>query len=218
METLTMKTTTLLIGSVLMFAACESENTPPPTSAEKSAAASAQADKNKAQTAKTEADEVLADAKKKAEQADDELDAASEKLDAANEKLGADWKGPARDPWHKSWPGFADGKEKTIDVDGWTIERGPDGELTAWNKLKSNSTDVGEKLTDAAVLAAVKTKLTLDADIKSRNIDVDVKDSVVTLKGSVGSAAQAGEATRIALGTSGVNKVVSRLTWNGRKM
>jgi len=212
-----MKTTSLLIGSMLLVAACETKEVPA-TAQEKSAVVTAQAEKDKAQAAKDEADKKLADAKKNVEKADDKLEAAADKLDAAKDKLGDDWKGPDRDPWNKAWTAFAAGKDKIVDVGDWSIERGKDGEYVAWRKAKEKTAAAGDRITDAAVLTAVKTKLAFDSDIKSRNIDVDVKDNVVHLKGTVASAEQAGEAMRIALGTSGVDKVVSHLTWGAPQM
>jgi len=210
-----MKTTIWLISSLLLVGACD-RNDPAPTAAEKQAAASAQAERDKAQAAKNDADKALADAKEKAKQAEKKLEVAKEKADATLDKVD-DWSGPARDKWRDSWAAFAGGQDKTVDVDEWTIERGSDGELTAWRKIKSK-TSVLEKLGDAALLATVKTKLALDDDIKARKINVDVIDGVVHLKGSVASAQQAGEAVRLALGTPGVDRVVSHLTWNTRQM
>ena len=212
-----MKTHSMLIASMLLVAACD-DNAASPTPADRSAVTSAQAEKDKAQAAKNEADKKLADAKKKVDEADKKLDAAKDKLDDATDKLGADWKGPDRDSWNKTWTGFASGKDKTVDSGDWTIERGKDGEYTAWRKTKEKAAEAGDKVTDAAVLTAVKTKLAFDADIKARNIDVDVKNNVVDLKGTVASPEQAGEAVRIALGTAGVDKVVSHLTWATPKM
>ena len=202
----------LAIASILLLAACD-EKKAEPTAAEKQAALSADANKDKAQAAKNDADKAVDAAKKKADEADKKLDKAKDDAKVAMDKLGDDWKGPERASWERSWTGFYDSKEKTVDVGDWTVERGTDGMYTAWRKVKDSAAAAKEKVADAAVLTAVKAKLALEDDIKSNKIDVDVKDNVVNLKGTVEKPEQAGEAMRVALGTPGVDKVTSHLTW-----
>lgn len=202
-----------IAASLVLLAACDDKKDTPPTAAEKNAALSAEANKDKAQAEKNAADKAVADAKKKADEADKKLDHAKDEAKAAVDKLGDDWKGPDHDPWNRSWTGFYESKEKNVDVGDWTIERGESGVYTAWRKVKDSAAAAKEKVADATVLTAVKAKLALDEDVKSSKIDVDVKDNVVHLKGAVDKPEQAGEAMRVALGTPGVDKVVSNLTW-----
>lgn len=67
-------------------------------------------------------------------------------------------------------------------------------------------------LEDAAVTARVKAKLAADPEVAAYTIDVDTVNHVVTLSGSVGSAAESAEAEKLARGTEGVTEVVNRLT------
>ena len=69
----------------------------------------------------------------------------------------------------------------------------------------------GDAVADAATTAAVKTKLLGDTKVGGLAIDVDTKDNVVTLTGTVKSAAEKAEAVRLAKNTSGVKSVVDKL-------
>ncbi|MEJ7730092.1 MAG: BON domain-containing protein [Polyangiaceae bacterium] len=204
--------TALIIASALALALVACEETKP-TPADTKAAATADLAKDKAQVAKNEADKAAEAAKKKADEAEAKLKAAKDTAEDATDKLGSDWKGPDKSGWGRSWTGFYGGTDKTVDSGDWTIERGAGGMYTAWRKVKAAVADAGAKIDDASVTTAVKAKLATDDTIKARNIDVDTKANVVHLKGAADSADQAGEAMRIALGTIGVEKVVSHLTW-----
>jgi hyperosmotically inducible protein len=89
-------------------------------------------------------------------------------------------------------------------------------------KVKDTSKKAGQKTKDAAVktkdvtadasiTTAVKTKLLADPKVGGLKIDVDTKDNVVTLSGTVKSAAERDEAIRLAKTTTGVKDVVSKL-------
>lgn len=65
---------------------------------------------------------------------------------------------------------------------------------------------------DAAITSAVKAKLLIDKDVAGLRIDVDTKDSVVTLTGKVKSDVEKAEALRVARGTDGVKSVIDKLT------
>ena len=65
--------------------------------------------------------------------------------------------------------------------------------------------------TDAGVTAVVKTKFLADPGIAGLKIDVDTKDHVVTLTGTVPSAADKTHAVDVARSTDGVNSVVDNL-------
>ena len=82
----------------------------------------------------------------------------------------------------------------------------------AADKTKEKAGDVKEATADAAVTAAVKTKLLADPKVGGLRIDVDTKDNVVTLTGRVKSAAERDEAIRLAKTTSGVKSVIDKLT------
>lgn len=77
---------------------------------------------------------------------------------------------------------------------------------------KEAADKTGEVVTDASITAAVKMKMADDPLVKARNIDVDTKDGVVTLNGTVGSKAEEQKAIDLANTIDGVKKVVSNLT------
>src|SRR5262245_55700965 len=67
------------------------------------------------------------------------------------------------------------------------------------------------QIDDAAITAAVKSRLAADPDVAALNIDVDTLEGVVTLSGQVNSAAERTEAVQIAAGTDDVVRVVNNL-------
>jgi osmotically-inducible protein OsmY len=66
--------------------------------------------------------------------------------------------------------------------------------------------------TDAALSASVKAKLAADEQVKASSVKVTTVDHVVTLSGSVPSAAVKDRALKIAKDTTGVSSVVDELT------
>ena len=71
-------------------------------------------------------------------------------------------------------------------------------------------------LTDPALTASVKSKLLANPDVSGLRIDVDTRDGVVTLTGTVSTQAEKDEALRVVRDTSGVKSVEDRLTVRGR--
>jgi osmotically-inducible protein OsmY len=67
-------------------------------------------------------------------------------------------------------------------------------------------------LSDAGITTKVKAKLAADSTIKATQINVDTKDKVVTLSGTVDSEAAKTQALALARGTEGVSDVVDNLT------
>ena len=68
-----------------------------------------------------------------------------------------------------------------------------------------------DALNDGAVTAKIKSKMALDDTVKALSIDVDTDNGVVTLSGTVNSAAERAKAVQLAKETAGVNSVVDRL-------
>jgi hyperosmotically inducible periplasmic protein len=73
----------------------------------------------------------------------------------------------------------------------------------------------GEQVGDAELSSRVKAKLAADPDVNPFNIDVDARNGMVTLKGSVDDAATRTEAGRLARDTSGVVSVDNGITVGG---
>jgi osmotically-inducible protein OsmY len=68
-----------------------------------------------------------------------------------------------------------------------------------------------QQVSDDALYDTVKRRLANDATVKGGTIDVEVRDSVVTLKGSVGQDKQKERAEKLVKRIKGVRKVVNQL-------
>jgi osmotically-inducible protein OsmY len=71
---------------------------------------------------------------------------------------------------------------------------------------------VKEPITDDSIRDQVMVRLASDQVVKGGNIDVDVKDGVVTLKGAVPSDEARHKAEKLAKRVKGVKSVVNQLT------
>jgi hyperosmotically inducible periplasmic protein len=65
---------------------------------------------------------------------------------------------------------------------------------------------------DSAITALVKSKLAVDNETSSANINVDTMNGVVTLTGIVTTRANKEQAERIARNTEGVTRVINNIT------
>ena len=70
----------------------------------------------------------------------------------------------------------------------------------------------GELRTDAGITTEVKAKLLADTNVGGLKIDVDTRDRIVTLTGTVRTEAEKSKALEIARQVKGVTNVVDRLT------
>ena len=70
---------------------------------------------------------------------------------------------------------------------------------------------LGDRVSDSALTAKIKSKMALDDHVNARAINVDISASVVTLRGNVASKDQRDRALRLARETVGVARVVDRL-------
>ena len=73
------------------------------------------------------------------------------------------------------------------------------------------SRTLGERVDDAGITLRVKARLLDDPLVKGLQIDVDTRDTVVFLTGSVGSEAERKQAIEIARSTEGVTNVEANL-------
>lgn len=87
-----------------------------------------------------------------------------------------------------------------------------DGVETAAKDTKKVAVKGEDVVADAAITSEVKTKFLADTQVSGLKINVDTKDNVVTLTGDVSSATEKNEALRLARTTSGVKRVVDKLT------
>lgn len=80
------------------------------------------------------------------------------------------------------------------------------GETVATGAAKAE-----QALSEGALTAKIKSKMALDDTVKALSIDVDTKGTVVTLSGTVNSAAEKAKALQLARETAGVTAVVDQL-------
>ena len=76
----------------------------------------------------------------------------------------------------------------------------------------ASSSPMANAVDDAAITAKVKTAIMAEPGLKATDINVDTKDAVVTLTGTVDSAPLKDKAKQIASGVSGVKSVQDNLT------
>ena len=86
-----------------------------------------------------------------------------------------------------------------------------DASKTGAEKTQNAGEKAMDATADATITSAVKTKLLADPKVGGLKIDVDTKDNVVTLTGTVKNAEEKAEAIRLAKTTSGVKSVVDKL-------
>ena len=86
------------------------------------------------------------------------------------------------------------------------------GAEKAADKTKEAVSKSGEVITDAWITTRVRSKFVGEDLLKDSNIDVDTKDHVVTLTGTVLTAAGRSRAVAQAKDVEGVHRVVDRLT------
>jgi osmotically-inducible protein OsmY len=79
-------------------------------------------------------------------------------------------------------------------------------------KTESAMAKTAEVVDDAALTTKVKAAIMAEPGLKSLQINVDTKDSVVTLTGTVDSAPMKDKAKEVASSVSGVKSVVDNLT------
>ena len=114
-----------------------------------------------------------------------------------------------------AWRAVVFGAQKTAEAGDWVIEKTQDGAVVAYRSTKKAGNTAQREVTDGAILTKIKTRLATDPSVSSGAIDVDVQNGAVTLKGHVHGPDEAKTALRLAQQTSGVTRVVSRVTWPG---
>jgi osmotically-inducible protein OsmY len=92
-----------------------------------------------------------------------------------------------------------------------------DATVKAGEKTKDAVATTGEVINDAWITSKISSDFVNEDTLKGSDINVDTKDHVVTLKGTVASAAGKARAEQIAKTTSGVKRVVNTLTIGPKK-
>ncbi len=107
--------------------------------------------------------------------------------------------------------------EKLAKIDGIArvqndIAIDPDEDRSLGERMKAGMSKTGEKISDAWITTKVNWFFVGEDALKGSRIDVDTKDNVVTLTGTVTSQAGRTRAVALAKQTEGVKDVVDRLT------
>ena len=82
---------------------------------------------------------------------------------------------------------------------------------TTADKMANAAEKTGDKVDDAALTAKVKTALMAEPGLRSLAIDVDTRDNIVTLNGTVDSQEKKQRAMQVAQGVEGVKSVSDNL-------
>jgi hyperosmotically inducible periplasmic protein len=107
--------------------------------------------------------------------------------------------------------------EKTKDATTKGAEKTKEAAAKAGEKTKDAVATTGEVINDAWITSKISTDFVNEDTLKGSDINVDTKDHVVTLKGTVASAAGKARAEEIAKTTKGVKRVVNTLTIGPKK-
>lgn len=91
------------------------------------------------------------------------------------------------------------------------LARGTKGVMRVINEIEIGKQTVGDRIDDAAIVAAIKTKLTSDPEVSPNNVDVDCVQGVVTLSGRVETQRAKEAAGDVARATDDVREVRNRL-------
>jgi osmotically-inducible protein OsmY len=91
----------------------------------------------------------------------------------------------------------------------------PNEDKTLAERTKSGLNKLGDKITDAWITTKVKWFFLGEDALSGSNINADTANGVVTLKGTVKTAAGKKRAVALAQGVDGVKKVVDQLTIGG---
>lgn len=148
--------------------------------------------RTEAATAKVDADQAAADADAKSK--------------VAAEATKQEWREYQRESWNPEWDRFYVSTEPKYETPDYTLERKDDS-----IRVTRKGADGHGRVEDAILANFVNAQFGTDKDVKAKDIDVQVIDNVVHLRGTVSSKAEAAEAVRLAINTQGVHDVVSHL-------
>jgi hyperosmotically inducible protein len=107
--------------------------------------------------------------------------------------------------------------EKTKDGAEKVGEKTKDGAVKVYDKTKEGLSKTGEVITDGWITSRVHSKFVGEDLLKDSDINVDTNDHVVTLRGTVMSAAARARAVAEAKEVEGVHSVVDHLTIGPKK-
>jgi osmotically-inducible protein OsmY len=126
-------------------------------------------------------------------------------------------KGTAGHAAEKTKDGVEKGAEKTKDGLEKAGEATKDGAEKVYDKSKEVVSATGEVITDSWITSRVHSKFIGEDLLKDSHINVDTQDHIVTLRGTVMSAAAKARAVTEAKEVEGVRSVVDHLTIGPKK-
>lgn len=129
---------------------------------------------------------------------------AGDKMERAGEK--------AADKADRAGDKIAEKSRKAADKTEGAMHKSSDKAEKAATSGKDDKVDVDEAITDAWITTKVKAGFLNEDALKGSDINVDTNNHVVTLKGTVASAAGRARAIELAKQTKGVTRVVDSLT------
>jgi hyperosmotically inducible periplasmic protein len=91
-------------------------------------------------------------------------------------------------------------------------QKGSEAAKEVGQELKEAGKAIGEMVDDGTLGTKIKSKMALDDLVKAIDVNVDVKDGIVTLTGKVGSEKEKERALQLARETVGVKNVIDKLT------
>jgi hyperosmotically inducible protein len=146
---------------------------------------------------------------KAGDKTDKAMDKAGDKADKAGDKSAS----TAQKAGHKTEKVLEKAGIK-VENDDKTAKSGTTGTASkpATAKGKDDVIDVDANINDAWITTKVKSNFVNEDALKGSNINVDTNNHVVTLKGTVASAAGRARAVALAKSTKGVTRVVDALT------
>ena len=101
--------------------------------------------------------------------------------------------------------------DKTKEIAGKTADKATEIASDIATKTKDLAATTGEAITDTWITTKVSAKFVDETLLNGSHINIDTDNHVVTLRGTVASAAAKSRAAAIASGTEGVTRVVNQL-------
>jgi osmotically-inducible protein OsmY len=101
--------------------------------------------------------------------------------------------------------------DKSKDVGGKVVDKSKDVGGKVVDKTKEGASKTGEVVTDGWISTRIKTKFMGEEALRASDIKVDTNDHVVTLSGTVVSAAAHAKAVEMAKGVEGVSRIIDKL-------
>lgn len=127
-------------------------------------------------------------------------------------------KPPGTTAWERTKGGFAvtydavkSGARAVGKAGGWVLARAGDGVVRVVRVVPMGTAD--ERITDGWITAKVKSQFGISRRVRAGHIDVDTRDQIVSLRGTVADADHAEAAIAEALNVPGVKAVNSELSF-----